>query len=281
VIEPDSGDVIDVVAVGTRPGPIAAGGGSIWVGNLDDRTVTRIDSRERRVLQNITLDRRTPTGLAFGFGSLWVAHGLRGEVSRINPQFNDVSPPIEVADTGFGSPGGSVAVGLGSVWVVFGDSTFGRIDPRAGRVLESTRAGSLPTGVAVASGSVWVANSGDSTVERYALATFTEAPIRTFNVGRRPLGIAGGSAVWVANNATGTVTRIDPDAGASVPISVGKGPTAVAAGEDAVWVANTGEGTLSFIDPETNEVERTVEVGNAPSGLVLADGLLWVSVQSP
>ena len=61
----------------------------------------------------------------------------------------------------------------------------------------------------------------------------------------------------------------------------GQGPTAVAVGEDAVWVANTGDGTLSRIDPETNEVERTVEVGNAPSGLALADGLLWVSVQAP
>ncbi|MBA3297620.1 MAG: hypothetical protein H0U19_11875, partial [Acidobacteria bacterium] len=87
--------------------------------------------------------------------------------------------------------------------------------------------------------------------------------------------------VWVANNASRTVTKIDPDAGAAVPITVGEGPTAVVVGEDAVWVANTSEGTLSLIDPETNEVERTVEVGNAPSGLVLADDLLWVTVQAP
>ena len=62
---------------------------------------------------------------------------------------------------------------------------------------------------------------------------------------------------------------------------MGESPTAVAVGDDAVWVANTAAGTISRIDPETNEVERTIEVGNAPSGIVLANGFLWVTVQAP
>jgi YVTN family beta-propeller protein len=48
-----------------------------------------------------------------------------------------------------------------------------------------------------------------------------------------------------------------------------------------VWVVNTGSGTLSRIDPATNEVERTIEIGNAPAGIVLAAGLLWVTVRAP
>jgi YVTN family beta-propeller protein len=283
IIDPEKGRVVDTVTVGTRPGPITSGAGSIWVANQDDQAVTRIDSRRRTVLrQSISLDERTPTGLAFGFDAVWVAHGLLGQLSRIDPQFNKVTPPTDVGGTAFGSPNGAVAVGRGSVWAVFGDSTLARIEPATGRVKEHTRAGSLPAGVVVGSGSVWVANSGDATVTRYNPATFTEAPIGMTTVGRRPTGIgAWERAIWVANTDADSVWRIDPDAGAPVPSPVGDGPTAVAVGTDAVWVANKAAGTISRIDPETNEVEDTIEIGNAPSGMVLADGFLWVTVQAP
>ena len=163
VVDPDTGRVVDdIPGVGTRPGPIAFGAGSIWVGNLgDDRTVTRIDPNRRTVLRNIGLEGRTPTGLAFGFRVLWVAHGRRGEVSSIDPQFNEPSEPIPVADTAFGSPNGSVTIGEDSVWAAFGDGTLARIEPVSGRV-ESARAGQNPAGIVVGSGSVWVSNYGDA-----------------------------------------------------------------------------------------------------------------------
>ncbi len=283
VIDPDTGLVVDAVPVGTRPGPITSGAESVWVGNLgDDRTVTRIDSRERTVLRNITLDGRTPTGLAFGFGAVWVAHGRGGQVSSIDPQFNEPSQPIEVGGTAFGSPNGSVAVGDDSVWAVFGDSTLARIEPAERRVAERTRAGSVPAGIVVGSGSVWVSNSGEAEVARYNPAAFPEGPLDTLNVGGRPTGIAAGEgAIWVANSDDDSVERIDLLSGKRETIPVGERPTAVAVGADAVWVANTGAGTISRIDPATNEVEREIELGNAPAGIVYADGFLWVTVQAP
>ena len=284
VIDTKTTRVVDDIAVGTRPGPIAFGAGSIWVGNLgDDRTVTRIDSERRVVLRDIGLDNRTPTGLAFGFRVLWVAHGRRGQLSRIDPQFNEPSQPVDVAGTAFGSPNGSVAVGAGSVWAVFGDSTFARIDPISGSLAEPpARAGSNPAGIVVVGGSVWVSNSNDAKVTRYSAAAFAEGPLDTFSVGRRPTGIAAGEdAIWVANTASDSVSRIDPDSGDVVQIGVGESPTAVAVGDDAVWVVNSAGGTVSEIDPRTNDVERTIELGNAPSGVVFADGFLWVTVQAP
>ena len=55
----------------------------------------------------------------------------------------------------------------------------------------------------------------------------------------------------------------------------------MAFGAGAVWVANASDGTVSRIDPETNEVVKTIEVGNAPAGIAVSDGLVWVSVQAP
>jgi YVTN family beta-propeller protein len=286
IVHPESNRVVDTIPLGNgkRPGPIAFGAGAIWVGNLDDQTVTRIDADSRTVVTTIPLNDSTPTGLVEGFGHVWVAHGLLGDLQRIDTQFNELTPPpIDVAATAFGSANGSVARGFGSIWAVFGDSTLARIEPATGRVVESARAGTNPAGIAVGSGFFWVTNSGDARVGRYNPATFAEGPIDTISVGRRPFGIAhGAGAIWVANSAGNTVTRIDPNSGAvEATIEVGENPTAVAADDDAVWVAHPSEGILTRIDPETNKGEDTIDVGNAPAGLVLADGFLWVTVQAP
>jgi YVTN family beta-propeller protein len=282
VVDPENGRVVDDITVLLRPGPIAFGAGSIWVGNLDDKAVTRIDARQRTVLRSsITLENRTPTGLAYGFGVVWVAHGLRGQVSRIDPQFDDVSQPIQVVDAGLGGSSiGAVATGEGSVWAVFGDSTLARIDPDSGEVADETRAGALPAGIVVGSGSVWVSNSGQAKVWRYSPEAFEE-PLDDPSVGKRPTGISAGEGIWVANSAGDSVSRIDPADNSVETVPVGTNPTAIAVTSDAVWVVNKDDGTLSRIDPATNKVERTVSIGQAPDGIVFAEGLLWVTVQAP
>jgi YVTN family beta-propeller protein len=76
------------------------------------------------------------------------------------------------------------------------------------------------------------------------------------------------------------VTRIDAGSRSPFQIPVGDGPTAVALGAGAVWVANTAAGTVSRIDPKTKTVVSTIRVGAAPSGIVVAAGLVWVAVQA-
>ena len=281
LIDPETNEIVAEVPVGIQPGPVAAGAGSMWVGNVQDRTLTRIDPTQRTATATISLENRTPTGVAVGLGSVWVAHGLRGEVSLVDPQFGQVTGSVAVAGTAFGSPNGSVALDDGSAWVVFGDSTFARLDA-AGRILGETLVGNQPAGVVAAAGSIWVTNSGDSTVQRFSAETFREGPLRTFNIGRQPTGIVyAEGAIWVASAGDGVVTRIAPDSGGTLPISVGEGASAVAAGSGAIWVANTTAGTISRIDPSTNEVVATIETGNAPSGLAAAEGVLWVAVAAP
>jgi YVTN family beta-propeller protein len=281
IVDPETNAIVAQVPVGIRPGPVAAGDGSVWVGNLDDRTLTRIDGAERSVVATVPLDNRTPTGIAVGLGAVWVAHGLRGEISRVDPQFGQVTETTTVGGTAFGSPNGSVALDPSSVWAVFGDSTLARLDA-AGGVLEEGLAGSQPAGIVVAADSVWVTNSADASVQRFNSSTFRQGPLRTFNVGTQPAGIVySDGAIWVANAGAASVTRIDPSSGGVTQIEVEEGPTALAATPGAVWVANTAAGTVSRIDPETNAVVATIEIGNAPAGLAAAYGHLWVTVQAP
>jgi YVTN family beta-propeller protein len=284
VIDPATNKIVGEVQVGIRPGPVAVGPGTVWVGNLDDRTLTKVDAKQRTSSGTFPLDSRTPTGIAVGAGSVWVALGALGKLAHVDPQFGQVTKTINIAGEALGTANGAVTVGEGSAWAVYGDSTVARVNPSSVTVVGRTFAGAAPAGVAVQSGYVWVVNTESATVQRYQPSTFEEGPLGSpTTVGRRPTAIAAGEgALWVANTGSDTVTRIDPGTPPTTEaIRVGDGPVAVAVGEGAVWVANAGDGTVSRIDPRTYEVVATIETRNAPSGIAVGDGFVWVSVQAP
>jgi YVTN family beta-propeller protein len=276
IIDPESNKVTGSVQVQIRPGPVAVGAGSVWVGNLDDRSLSQIDPATRAVVANPGLE-ATPTGVATGAGAVWIANGILGTVSRLDPTVNAVVMTIDVTTR---TNAGSVAFGEGGVWAAFGTGEIGQIDPSTNRLVAKGVAGVTPSAVAVGEGSVWVANAGDNTVSRVNPRTASQ--VRAFTVGQRPLGVAvGAGAVWVANEGDDSVWRIDAASTSAVPIHVGKSPTGIAFGAGAVWVANAGDGTVSKIDPATNEVVKTITLGNRPSGITVGDGAVWVTVQAP
>lgn len=280
VVDPQSNDLIAAVPVGISPGPVAVGTDTIWVGNVDDRTLTAVDPVEQTATGTIPLDRRTPTGLAVGLGSVWVAHGLVGGVSRIDAEFGTVAGTTAVGGSAFGSPNGSLALDPSSAWAVFGDSTLAQL-AADGEIMGQARAGTQPAGIAVGAGAVWVANSGDSSVSRFDPVSFEQGPVRTISVGLQPSGIAvGQDAVWVANTGDDTVTRIDPASHSTATIQVADEPVAVAVSPDAVWVASRS-GTVSRIDPETSEIVATIELGSSPAGIAAGLGYVWITAQAP
>ena len=282
VIDPATNKVDAVMPAGViRPGPMAFGAGSVWVGSLENHTLARIDTGTRQLTATVPLP-ATPTGVAYGFDAVWVAHGRLGAVSRIDPQFNRRTRTVRVTTRALYFPDGSVVTGEEAVWAVFGNSTLVRLDPGDLDKTASTQAGVGPAAIAVGFDSVWVANSGDSTVWRFNPLTFENGEFHTYTAGETPLGLAIGSdAIWVANSGDDSVARIDPLTDARGEVGVGRGPGAIAAGEGSIWVANRGDGTVFRIDPETRTVVAEIPVGGAPSGIVVADGAVWVSVQAP
>jgi YVTN family beta-propeller protein len=228
----------------------------------------------------VPLEGRTPTGLAFDRGIVWVAHGLLGSVSRVDAQFGNVVGVTPVTEKGLYSSAGSIAAGAGEIWAVFGDATLARLERTTGIVAERARSDGFPTGVAVGYGSVWVASAVQSTVQRFSRLSLAE--IDSVTVGTRPSAIAVGFGdVWVTSAGADVVYRVDIGGGSiAATIPVGRDPTAIAVGVDAVWVANTAAGTVSRIDPRTNREVESIDVGEAPAGLVVTRNLVWVTVQA-
>jgi YVTN family beta-propeller protein len=276
LIDPGDGHITAQYPVGHAPGAIAAGGGSVWVANTRDGTVSRIDRAGERVTVTPIAVGGEPTAISFDAGSLWVADGEGGRLVQINSRTNRVADRLPVGN----APRG-VAAAYDAVWVASAvDGRVDRIDlARAGEVQQIPVAAG-PVAVADGFGSIWVAGEDANAVVR--LEPRTGAPLRTVPVGNGPAALASGEgSVWVANREDGTVSQIDPATNiVKNLIPVGGAPAAIAVGDGAVWVADARSGAVLRLDPRTRRVDRRIEVRSEPSALVVADGSVWATARA-
>lgn len=99
-------------------------------------------------------------------------------------------------------------------------------------------------------------------------------------VGAGPVDVlVGQDAVWVANAAQGTVSRIDPATNTvAATIRVGRNPVRLAVGFGSIWVANETSQTVSRIDVRTGQPQATIPVTGHSSAddLAVGEGTVWV-----
>ncbi len=88
-IDPSTNKVTSILQTGIRPGPVAGGEGSVWVANLDGKSLTRIDPATPKVADTIPL-LATPTAITVGRGAVWVVNARRGTLYRVDPEFGGV-----------------------------------------------------------------------------------------------------------------------------------------------------------------------------------------------
>jgi YVTN family beta-propeller protein len=160
------------VRTGASPQSLAVGGGSLWVANHDERTVTRIDLASGKVVADIPVPSE-PHRVAWGAGAAWVGNWHDNSVSRIDPQTNRVvASPIPIGP----HHAGNLVVGAGSVWVTSDyrmdpapqDVVVVRIDSQTNRAVETISVGGHPIDVAATEGAIWVSVANPGTVLRIA-----------------------------------------------------------------------------------------------------------------
>jgi YVTN family beta-propeller protein len=284
VIDPRTNRVMGDVPVGTRPAEIVSGSGSLWVANLDDETVSRIDPTTSRVIRYIH-DPGVSGSLAAAPGATWAMTadpaGRFVTATKIDPSYDAITQKIKVkTQAQFNKTLPAVAVGEGAVWVGPPGWLLTRIDPATSSV-KTIDTGNGPSSVAVGEGGVWVADVDANNVVRVDPTSNILAD--TIPVGHAPAAIAvGAGSVWVADRFDNEVVRIDPSTNAvKSTIQVGDSPVGIAVGGGGVWVANSGDGTVSRIDPKRNAVVKTITVGGSPHSIEAgAGGRIWVSVQA-
>jgi len=225
VIDAATREVVDAIPVGMSPGPIAAGRDSLWVINVNDRTLMKIDAVARSAVASVGLP--TPTG-------------------RLSPTLR-------------------LAVAPHDVWVYACHLELLRIDPRNTQIVQELEVfrdiGSFADyscAVAGEADSVWVPIDVPSQLLRVAASETEPASIAEripLPAGSRSAIALGAGSVWIADRGEGAVRRIDPATGAVIKtISLDDGPSAMAFGHGAVWVANEREDSVARIRPETNSI---------------------------
>jgi serine/threonine protein kinase len=96
-------------------------------------------------------------------------------------------------------------------------------------------------------------------------------------VGAGPVAVkSGGNFLWTANNAGGSVSRVDPATGASVEIKVGGQPNNLVVGPKTVWVFNYLR-SFTPIDIATGKPGTLVDTGLDFDDITASETRIWVA----
>ncbi len=198
------------------------------------------------------------------------------------PPDDTAGPAPDLVETAMKVPGFAdfLAVDGDAVWV----TNDGRVEKWSPAGLQAKADVPRPCGtMAIAAGSLWVANCKGGEVWRINLATAAvEAKIATGLA--NPKGetnvVAGAGAVWVPSDPAGKLARIDPATNAVVAtIPVTAQTWYLAWGFDALWAVSSEGRSLERIDPATNTVTGKASLGDTPGFLAAGEGAVWVQEQ--
>lgn len=200
-----------------------------------------------------------------------------------NPPPKDASGPVpDLAENAMKVPGFAdfLAVDGDAVWV----TNDGRVEKWSPAGLQATTDVPRPCGtMAIAAGSLWVANCTGGEVWRINLATAeVEAKIATGLA--NPKGetnvVAGAGSVWVPSDPAGKLARIDPATNTvTAAVSVVPETWYLAFGFDALWAVSSEGRLLQKVDPASVTVTATAALGDTPGFLAAGEGAVWVQEQ--
>jgi DNA-binding beta-propeller fold protein YncE len=209
----------------------------------------------------------TPIGLALASAALCAA----------TPSLASELVEKELAVPGFAD---FLAIDGDTVWT----TNDGRVEQWSTTGKVASTAVPRPCGtMAVAAGSLWVANCKDGNLYRIDLETAEVQAIIPTGIAN-PKGetnvVFGAGSVWVPSDGAGKIARIDPQYNTvTTSIAVAPGTFYLAFGFDALWAVTSDGQSLQRIDPETNTVTGSAALGKQPGFLAAGEGAVWVQEQ--
>jgi virginiamycin B lyase len=247
----------------------------VWVSNAPKNTVTRIDPKANTIVEMIGVGKSPCSGLAAGFGSLWVPNCDDPSVSRVDLKTGKIAATLPLT---IGDSEGGLATGAGSVWMMVDKKgTLVRIDPATNKVVAEIYVAPGSFAVAFADNVVWVTSTDKNLVTR--VNANTNVVEETIAVGPKPRFLAvGAGSVWTINQGDGTISRVDVKTNklvATIEAGIPGNGGEISVGEGSVWVTSF-EYPITRIDPSTNKVVQQF-YGPGGDAIRVGHGSVWLS----
>ena len=246
----------------------------MWVSNSPKNMVARLDPKSAAVT-TFAVGKHPCSGLAAGFGSLWVPNCGDSTITRLDLADGKAQAtfPLTIANSE-----GGVAIGAGSFWILTDTrGTLARVDPATNKVVAEIDVAPGSYAVAFGLNAIWVTSHEKSTLTR--VNAQTNVIEETIPVGPNPRFLTvGEGAVWTLNQGDGSISRVDPKTNKVVAtIEAGlPGPGGeISAGEGSVWVTSF-EFPLTRIDPSTNKVAQQF-FGEGGDAIRVGLGYVWLT----
>ena len=137
--------------------------------------------------------------------------------------------------------------------------------------------------LAVGAESVWLGGRiGVTRLDPVNGAELATAPVPNVSDSQTTSIAVGPTAVWFAGSSQPRLSRLTREGTLFTSYPLAAEPTAIAvAGDGDVWIASSaGESVMRF-DPKTESIEKTIELGSPPGGIVAARGKIWTSPGEP
>jgi len=205
----------------SAPTSAAVVGSDLFVTNAGNNSVTEVSASTGALVSRISARRyrfQHPSAIAAVGADLFVANAAGNSVSEFRAADLKHIRTIRRSKYHFADPIGLASFGVGSaqdVFVLNGSGSVTEIAAASGALVGTVSGAGFgfhgPTGLAVADGRVFVANSASNTVtvinaQNRALVRTLSGPSYGFST---PIGVAfDGSDVWVTNQTADSVTEI-------------------------------------------------------------------------
>ncbi|MEA3107591.1 MAG: hypothetical protein QOI88_2196 [Gammaproteobacteria bacterium] len=249
---------------------------AVWVGSTGPYAVHRIDPKTNRRVATVMLRGEPCSGLATGFGSLWIPLcGRPAMLAKVDLNSNKI---VSIFRVGPAASEGGIATSPDSVWLVVDKKgSLARIDPTSGAVRQRIKVPAGSYNPFYSDRRIWVTRAEGSEVTSVDAATGTI--LGTVQTGPGPRFLtAGAGAIWTLNQGDGTLTRI-PTASNQNAKTVALGTPGhggdISFGFGMVWTT-MAKTPLSVVDAATTTL-LCQWTGPGGDSLGIGHGAIWLT----
>lgn len=266
------------IVIRGAPDWMTSGSNALWIANITLKEVERVNPATNTVSSRIKLPGIPCSGIAYGFGSVWVPicgpKGAGSSLVRIDSATNRVKATLPITPA---NSEGAITTSPDSVWLATADGILSRIDPATGSVRQKIRVARGSQNPVYAGRAIWITSGAANLLTAFDAESGRRIAI--IPIASKPHFItAGGGAVWTIGQADGSITKVDLQSKrvvARIRANIRGFGGDITFGAGSAWATLVGT-PLTNVDAATNTVVKQW-YGPGGDAICFGNGSVWLA----